>query len=131
MHHVASYLALGATMLFIGIRLYRHYAKRPPRRIAHMPRTAYLFCFLCGGLALNGLVHLLHGASGDNFAAPFGFAVHSAFLKHTLNVVWGMLNLSIAYMLGRRTLEGRPKYGVGAFILGVATMALILCFVFS
>lgn len=131
MHHLASYLALGAALLFIGFRLYRHFSKKRSLPNDQKPYTAYIFSFICGALVLNGAVHLLHGASGDNFAAPFSFATQNILFKHVLNVLWGMLNILFAYVLSFQATTLKPRYRASIFLAGMTVMALILCFVFS
>jgi hypothetical protein len=58
--------------------------------------VAYFF----GGLFLaNALPHLGNGISGHAFQSPFASPPGEGLSSSTVNVLWGFLNLTLAYLL--------------------------------
>lgn len=78
-----------------------------------------------GALAANGLVHFVHGASGERFPAPFAFWFAAAHANSALNVLWGGFCLWIAVRLG-----ADPRVSRGLVLLGLVAMGLLLSAIF-
>jgi hypothetical protein len=82
----------------------------------------YLAYFFGGAFFANTLPHLINGISGNPFQSPFASPPGEGLSSSTVNVLWGMFNLCVAYLLLAR---------VGQFELrktthGILAMALIL-----
>lgn len=63
---------------------------------------AWLHClsWFCGGMFLmNALPHLVSGATGRPFQSPFAKPSGEGLSSSTVNMIWGLLNLVVAYGL--------------------------------
>jgi hypothetical protein len=77
----------------------------------------YVSYFLGGAFLANCLPHLLNGISGRAFQSPFAKPPGEGLSSSTVNVLWGMLNLAIAWLLICR---------VGAFSLQDPLQVVVL-----
>ena len=77
----------------------------------------YLVYFAAGILFANGVPHFVHGISGKRFQSPFASPPGVGESSPLVNVVWGMLNFLIGYLI---------LYGVGNFEAGMTLDALLL-----
>ncbi len=135
LHHPASTL-VAVVLVVLLLRLLLAAARRSGRaRRLDVPPAAwsgYAMWFFSGVLLTNFLAHFPHGISGEPFPAPFGFALGSGFPERLANVLWGFLNLVLAYGLFKRgevaTLGTR---GASVFLTGILVMGIVLSFVFS
>lgn len=59
----------------------------------------YVACFFAGMFAANVVPHFVHGISGDRFPTPFAKPPGRGLSSPTINVLWALLNLVIAYIL--------------------------------
>jgi hypothetical protein len=59
----------------------------------------YLAYFFGGAVLANCLPHLGNGISGRAFQSPFAKPPGVGLSSSTVNVLWGFLNLAVAYML--------------------------------
>jgi hypothetical protein len=59
----------------------------------------YLAYFFGGAFLANCLPHLGNGISGRAFQSPFAKPPGVGLSSSTVNVLWGFLNLAVAYML--------------------------------
>jgi len=72
----------------------------------------------CAGLVLaNGVPHFVNGISGKRFPTPFASPPGAGTSSPVVNVIWGMINLLIAYVL---------IVGVGDFVCGLTFDALLV-----
>jgi hypothetical protein len=76
----------------------------------------YLAYFTAGALFANGVPHFVHGISGKRFQSPFASPPGVGESSPLVNVVWGMLNFLIGYLI---------LYGVGSFEAGLTLDALL------
>jgi hypothetical protein len=88
----------------------------------------YLSYFFGGAFLANTLPHLGNGISGHSFQSPFATPPGEGLSSATVNVLWGLFNLVIAYLLvcrvGRFDLRNnRHVLTLGA---GIVIMALLL-----
>jgi hypothetical protein len=97
-------------------------------------RWYHFVAYLFGGAFLtNALPHFVQGVSGrplqSPFASPPGVGLSSAWV----NVLWGLLNLVVGYLLVCRvgTFDLRRTSHVVALGLGVLTMGLMLARTFG
>ena len=92
--------------------------------------VAYFF----GGMFLaNCLPHLGNGISGHAFQSPFASPPGVGLSSSTVNVLWGLLNLAIGYLLVCRVgrFELRKTRHVLVLGLGVLVMSLMLARAFG
>jgi hypothetical protein len=59
----------------------------------------YLAYFFGGAFLANSLPHLVNGISGRAFQSPFASPPGKGLSSSTINVLWGFLNLAVAYLL--------------------------------
>ena len=92
----------------------------------------YILCFLAGAFLANFVPHFVQGISGNSFPSPFSNPPGQGLSSPTLNVVWGLINLIIAYFLLRagRVSQGN-KWNLLSFFIGVAAMSILLSIQFA
>ena len=92
----------------------------------------YLMWFFGGAFLANFVPHFTRGISGAAFPTPFANPPGQGLSSPTINVLWGLTNLIVAYLLlryGRFSLKSWPAVIV-AFI-GALLISLQLSQVFS
>lgn len=80
----------------------------------------WLFCvsyFFAGAFLANGTPHFVSGVLGRAFQTPFAKPPGEGLSSSLVNVVWGVANLVVAYLL---------LFRVGHFQIGVGHQALAL-----
>jgi len=70
----------------------------------------YLARFCAGLVLANGVPHFVNGISGRRFPSPFASPPGRGESSPLVNVVWGMVNFLIGYVL---------IFGVGDFVGGL------------
>ncbi len=89
--------------------------------------------FFGGAFLANALPHLGNGISGNAFQSPFASPPGVGLSSATVNVLWGLANLAVGYLLvcrvGAFDLR-RPRH-VLVLALGVLLMALMLAHQFG
>ena len=81
--------------------------------------------FLAGLFAVNSVPHLVHGLSGKPFRTPFVRLSGTKVSGPIVNVIWGWVNLALAWWLWMQSAPATPVYaGIGALLGGVALAAL-------
>src|ERR1700691_6615689 len=70
-----------------------------PRSRALMPWYHYLSYFFGGAFLANSIPHLGNGISGRPFQSPFAKPPGEGLSSSTINVLWGLFNLAVAYVL--------------------------------
>ena len=76
----------------------------------------YLAYFFSGAFLANGVPHFVHGISGKKFQSPFASPPGVGESSPLVNVIWGVVNFVIGYVL---------IFGVGDFAFGFTTAVLI------
>jgi len=76
----------------------------------------YVAWFFGGAFLANTLPHLINGISGNAFQSPFASPPGQGLSSSTVNIVWGIFNLVVAYLLTCR---------VGSFNLRKTLHALV------
>jgi hypothetical protein len=77
----------------------------------------YIAYFFGGAFLANTVPHFVNGISGNAFQSPFASPPGEGLSSSTINVLWGLFNLAVAYLLVCR---------VGSFNLRKTTHALTL-----
>ncbi len=88
----------------------------------------FIAYFFGGAFLANTIPHLVNGISGRPFQSPFASPPGQGLSSSTVNVLWGMLNLAVAYGLIVRVgrFDLRKPWQVAALALGLLLMALNL-----
>jgi hypothetical protein len=85
----------------------------------------YVACFFAGVCGANFVPHFVHGISGDRFPTPFARPRGTGLSSPTLNVVWALVNLVVAYVLSRvGKLAVGGEAGLAAFFAGIAAISI-------
>ena len=77
----------------------------------------YVAYFFGGAFLANTVPHLVNGISGNAFQSPFASPPGIGLSSSTVNVLWGLFNLAIGYLLVCR---------VGSFNLRNTRQVLVL-----
>ena len=87
--------------------------------------VAYIFG---GAFLANTLPHLGNGISGHPFQSPFASPPGVGLSSSTVNVLWGLCNLAVAYVLVCRVgrFDLRNTRHVLALAVGILIMAVML-----
>jgi hypothetical protein len=97
-----------------------------------LPILVYLAHFFGGVFLANGIPHFVNGVCGKPFRTPF-VRMDEGGNSPTVNVVWGWLNLLVAYLLfldvGPRYLGSLPDTIASA--AGVLLTGLMLARIFA
>jgi hypothetical protein len=88
----------------------------------------YVSYFFGGAFLANTIPHLVAGISGSPFQSPFASPPGEGLSSAKVNVLWGMFNLVVAYLLLVRVgqFEVRRPSHIGPFAVGFALMAIQL-----
>jgi hypothetical protein len=94
----------------------------------------YYLAYLFGGVFLmNSVPHLVNGVSGRSFPSPFASPPGRGLSSAWVNVLWGVFNLLIGYLLVCQVGEFslRDPRDVAAAGVGALVMALVSANAFS
>jgi hypothetical protein len=93
----------------------------------------YVSYFFGGAFLANTLPHLGNGVSGHAFQSPFASPPGVGLSSSTVNVLWGLFNLAIAYLLLCRvgTFNLRKTQHVLVLGAGMLIMSLMLARTFG
>jgi hypothetical protein len=93
----------------------------------------YLSYFFGGAFLANSVPHFVNGVSGHSFPSPFSSPPGQGLSPAWVNVLWGLFNLLIGYLLVCRvgTFNLRKTRDVGVLGIGALVMGLILAQSFS
>ncbi len=92
-------------------------------------RWYHCISYFFGGVFLaNTMPHLVNGISGSPFQSPFASPPGEGLSSAIVNVLWGLFNLAIAYLLLVRVglFELRRPAHIVPFGVGFSLMALQL-----
>jgi hypothetical protein len=93
-----------------------------------MPWLDYLAYFFGGVFFANTVPHFVSGITGRPFQSPFSSPPGRGLSSSSLNVVWGLINLVIGYLLVLRVgnFDLRDNGDIIVFGVGFAAMAIAL-----
>ena len=82
--------------------------------------------FFGGAVLTNAVPHLVSGVTGEPFQSPFAKPSGEGLSSSTVNVLWGVLNLVVGYVLvcrvgdfGLRTTSDVIPFGLGILLMGL------------
>jgi hypothetical protein len=93
----------------------------------------YVAYFFGGAFLANTVPHLVNGVSGNAFQSPFASPPGEGLSSSTINVLWGLFNLGIGYLLICRvgTFNLRKTTHILALAVGILPMSLMLAHSFG
>ena len=93
----------------------------------------FLAYFFGGAFLANALPHLMNGISGRSFQSPFAKPPGKGLSSPTVNVLWGFLNLAVAYWLIVHigTFSIHNLWQVAAVGAGILVMSLMCASAFG
>lgn len=77
----------------------------------------FVACFFAGVFLANVVPHFIHGISGAAFPTPFANPPGKGLSSPTVNVVWGLANLVVGYILFRLGKISPKKNGIFLYFL--------------
>ncbi len=87
----------------------------------------YLACFFAGAFLANMVPHYIHGISGDSFPSPFSNPPGKGLSSPTVNVLWGLGNFVVGYILFRvGKVSQDNKLSLLFLFVGVLCMSVML-----
>lgn len=90
-------------------------------------RWVYYVAYFFGGAFLaNALPHLGSGVSGHPFQSPFASPSGVGLSSATVNVLWGLFNLAIAYVLVCRVGKFELRKTSHILVLGAGVLLMSL-----
>ncbi len=91
----------------------------------------FVACFFAGLFIANTVPHFVHGVSGDSFPSPFSTPPGKGLSSPLTNVLWGLGNLLIGYILFRAgKISQTNKWSLLVFFAGVVSMSIMLSITF-
>ena len=90
----------------------------------------YLAYFAAGLFLTNGVPHFINGISGRRFQSPFASPPGVGESPPLVNVLWGMANFVVGYLL----ITGVAEFNIGltlAFGVGAVSIAVVLSWHFG
>src|SRR5450631_182109 len=93
----------------------------------------YIAYFFGGAFLVNFVPHFTNGVSGRSFPSPFSTPPGQGLSPAWVNVLWGLFNLLIAYLLLGRVgdFSLRKTRNVAVAGIGAVAMGLMLAQAFS
>ena len=86
----------------------------------------YLAYFFGGAFLANTLPHLINGISGHPFQSPFASPPGWGLSSATVNVLWGLFNLAVGYVLVCRVGRFDLRRTAHAAVLGAGVLVMSL-----
>jgi hypothetical protein len=86
----------------------------------------YLAYFFGGAFLANALPHLGNGISGHSFQSPFASPPGVGLSSSTVNVLWGLFNLAVGYLLVCRVGNFNLRQARHVLVLGAGILIMSL-----
>jgi hypothetical protein len=91
----------------------------------------YVACLFAGLFLTNAVPHFMHGISGDSFPSPFANPPGKGLSSPMVNVLWGLGNALVGYILLRTGKVSRSStWSLLVFFVGVVCMSVMLSIAF-
>ena len=92
----------------------------------------YVAAFFAGAFLANVVPHFIHGISGAAFPTPFANPPGKGLSSPTVNVLWGLANLVVGYLLFRAgKISPDKKWNLLIFFAGILVVSVMLSFAFA
>lgn len=90
-------------------------------------RWYHFIAYFFGGTFLANMIpHLVNGISGNPFQTPFASPSGQGLSSSTVNVLWGSLNLILAYLLVARVGRFDLRQSKPVVVLGLGALLMAL-----
>ncbi|HYW35392.1 MAG TPA: hypothetical protein VE868_08305 [Balneolaceae bacterium] len=87
----------------------------------------YIADFFAGAFLANTVPHFVHGISGNKFPTPFADPPGKGLSSSTVNVMWGLFNLLIGYILLKvGHVNSNNSFSLMLFFAGVIVISIQL-----
>jgi len=86
----------------------------------------YVSYFFGGAFLANALPHLINGVSGNAFQSPFATPSGVGLSSSTVNVLWGLFNLAIGWLLVCRVGNFSLRKTQHVLVLGAGILLMSL-----
>jgi hypothetical protein len=84
----------------------------------------YVAYFFGGAFLANTLPHFINGISGHPFQSPFASPPGEGLSSSTVNVLWGLFNLAVGYVLVCRVGKFDPRNTRHVLVLGAGILIM-------
>lgn len=84
----------------------------------------YLIYFVGGLFLANGVPHFVNGISGRQFQTPFASPPGVGESSPVVNVIWGLINFVIAYLLIRGFGDFSSGFTLDTVMVGVGVLLI-------
>jgi hypothetical protein len=92
----------------------------------------YLAAFFSGVFLANAIPHFVNGVSGNSFPSPFADPPGHGLSSPTVNVLWGLFNLVVGYLLFRGgKIRSENRIALVIFFVGIAAISIMLGVAFA
>jgi len=92
----------------------------------------YLACLFAGLFLANFVPHFVMGVTGQSFPSPFSNPPGKGLSSPIVNILWGLLNLVIGYLLFRAAkISNKNIWALIIFFAGILMMSLMLAATFA
>lgn len=92
----------------------------------------FIASFFAGAFLANFVPHFVMGISGMQFTSPFADPPGKGMSSPLINVLWGLLNLVVGYLLFRAAkLQDRKIWNLLVFFAGILLMSINLSIQFA
>ena len=91
----------------------------------------FIACFFAGMFLANAVPHFVHGVSGDLFPSPFANPPGKGLSSPTVNVLWGLGNFFVGYILLRTGRVSQERtWSLLVLFAGIVCMSVMLSVTF-
>ena len=92
----------------------------------------FLACFFAGAFLANAVPHFVQGISGNPFPSPFSDPPGKGLSSPTVNVLWGLGNFVVGYLLFRIGKVSRERWwSLAVLFVGVIMVSVMLSSTFA
>jgi small-conductance mechanosensitive channel len=86
----------------------------------------YVASFFAGSFLANAIPHFVQGVSGNRFPTPFSKPPGRGLSSATVNVLWGLLNFLVGYLLlGVGQVSTANMLSLFIFFIGAAAISIL------
>ena len=91
----------------------------------------FVACFFAGMFLANAVPHFVNGVMSGPFPSPFSSPPGKGLSSPTVNVLWGMFNLVVGYILARAGKTSNSNtWGIVLLFAGALAMGIMLSYSF-
>ncbi len=92
----------------------------------------YIACFFAGMFLANAVPHFVMGVTSVPFPTPFADPPGKGLSSPAVNVLWGMFNLVVGYLLARGgKVSNSNRWSIVLLFAGILVMGIMLSWSFT